>query len=65
MFTWWSLHGSGASEDVLAGLGEELRANAAKSPVCADAGPDEDREPARHGSRKPELSELVSRTGRE
>ena len=65
MFTWWSLHGSGASEDVLAALGEELRANAAGSRICADAGEDDDGEPARAGSQNSELSESVSRTGRE
>lgn len=65
MFTWWGLQGSGASEDVLAALGEELRANAAKSRVCADAGQEDNGEPARAGSRNSELSESVSRTGGE
>jgi hypothetical protein len=65
MFTWWGLNGSGASEDVLAALGEELRASAAKSRVCADAGQDEDGELARAGSQTSKLSGSVSRTGRE
>ena len=65
MFTWWGLNGSGASEDVLAALGEELRANAVKSRVCTDSGQDDDGEPARAGSQNFELSESASRTGRE
>jgi hypothetical protein len=65
MFTWWGLNGSGASHDVLAELGDELRANAAKSRICADDGQVEDGELARPGSRNSELSDSVSRTGRE
>ncbi len=65
MFTWWGLNGSGASEEVLAALGEDLQANAAKSRVCADAGQDDDGALASAGSRNSELSESESRTRRE
>jgi len=65
MFTWWGLNGSGASDEVLAALGEELRANVAKSRVCADAGQEENGEPARAGSQNPESPESVLRTGGE
>lgn len=65
MFTWWGLNGSGASNDVLAELGDELRANAAKSRICADDGQVEDGEPAQPGSLNPEFSDSVSLTGSE
>ena len=63
MFTWWGLNGSGASEEVLAALGEDLRAIAAKSRACADAGQKYNGQAA--GSPNSELSESVSPTGGE
>ena len=65
MFTWWGLNGSGASNDILAELGDELRARAAKSRICDDDGQVEDGELARPGSPNPELSDSVSLTGSE
>ncbi len=65
MFTWWSLHGSGASEDVLAELREELLAIADKSRVCAEADNEGNENLSQARFRNSELSASVLPTDRE